>query len=174
MNASDNGIFPIHLQKKGARMGKIDTLTKDYMSDPHHFADAFNYYIFHGRQVIQASSLAELDPTEIGIIIDDSSKEISQKYRDVLRQCVLKENELAAYVILGIEDQTDIHYAMPVKDMIYDALHYGRQVSQTAKLHRQNRDTTGAEFLSSFAKDDRLLSVSQRAEECITVYRRGE
>lgn len=34
-------------------MGKIDTCTKAYISNPRIFADAFNYYFFHGKQVVK-------------------------------------------------------------------------------------------------------------------------
>ena len=45
------------------------------------------------------------------------------------------------YVILiGAEAQTDIHYAMPVKTMIHDALNYGEQVNEAKKRHRKNKD----------------------------------
>jgi hypothetical protein len=140
-------------------MGKIDTLTKNYLSDPLHFADAFNFYLFGGRQIICPDSLQEQDPTEISIIFDNSAKEFAQKSRDVLKQCILKENELASYILLGIENQADIHYAMPVKNMIYDALNYGKQVTRTAKLHRELKDTTRTEFLSGFKRTDRLKPV---------------
>ena len=96
---------------------------------------------------------------KISIIFDENSQEVQQKYRDVLKQCVLKENEQATYIILGIEDQTDIHYAMPVKNLIYDAMHYGKQVSQTGKKHRDTKELKGAEFLSGFAKSDHLKPV---------------
>ena len=34
----------------------------------------------------------------------------------------------AVYVVLGIENQDKIHYAMAVKNMLYDALQYAKQV----------------------------------------------
>ena len=46
-------------------MGKIDTITKEYMKDPAIFADAFNKFLYHGRQVINPEKLTELDTTEI-------------------------------------------------------------------------------------------------------------
>lgn len=140
-------------------MGTIDTLTKDYMSDPQHFADACNFYLFGGRQIIQPDTLTELDPAEISIIYDKAENEVTQKFRDVLKQCVLMENELASYIILGIEDQAYIHYAMPIKNMIYDALHYGKQVSQTTLRHKNDKDLSGDEFLSGFARSDCLKPV---------------
>jgi hypothetical protein len=140
-------------------MGKIDILTKDYMSDPTRFADAFNYFMFGGRHIIREETLNELDPTESIIIATDKDTDVTQKFRDVIKQCILMENEMAVYLILGAENQAEIHYAMVVKDMVYDALRYGNQVSKIAKHHRELKDITGSEFLSGFAKTDRLKPV---------------
>ena len=62
-----------------------------------------------------------------------------QKYRDILKTAVIMQEVETYYLLLGIENQTDIHYAMPVRNMIYDALQYGRQVTDTAARHRKNR-----------------------------------
>ena len=138
-------------------MGKINTITKDYMSNPKYFADSFNYYLFNGKQVIKANHLQMLDPTEMAIIPREASDETVEKIRDVLKQCILMADDKATYLMLGIENQADVHYALPVKNMIYDALNYGKQVSETAKKHRENKDIQGsAEFLSGFTKDDKL------------------
>ena len=45
-----------------------------------------------------------------------------QRYRDLLKFAVIKQDERTSYVLLGIENQTDVHYAMPVRNAIYDAL----------------------------------------------------
>ena len=140
-------------------MGKKDTITKMYMSKPEYFADAFNYYLFDGNQTIQASDLCPVDPTELGIVFDDENKEIIQKVRDVLKQCIIMQDGRISYLLLGIENQSNIHYAMPVKNMIYDALNYGQQVSEITKLHREKKDVLGDEFLSGFSKADILKPV---------------
>ena len=140
-------------------MGKKDTVQKDYMSVPKYFADAFNYYAFDGRQVVCAEKLSEADPTELTIIFSEDRKEFVEKFRDVLKQCILMEDDKFSYLMIGIENQTDIHYAMPVKNMIYDALEYGKQVSRRAKEHKEAKDTKGAEFLSGFTKEDKLKPV---------------
>lgn len=49
-------------------MGKKDTITKDYMSVPEHFADAYNYYLFDGKQIIRAGELETMDATELAMI----------------------------------------------------------------------------------------------------------
>ena len=48
-------------------MGKIDTITKEYVGNPVVFADAFNQLLYHGNQKIDPARLTELDTTEIVI-----------------------------------------------------------------------------------------------------------
>ena len=61
-----------------------------------------------------------------------------------------------------VENQTEIHYAMPVRNIIYDALQYGKQVSEVAKRHKNQGDRKGhnkGEYLSGFYKEDRIRPV---------------
>lgn len=143
-------------------MSRKDTVTKDYMKDTKVFADAFNYLIYGGRQVIDPDKLHELDTTAIALPygVDGASVPV-QKYRDELKYLTAMEDERAAYLILGIENQSEIHYAMPVKDMLYDALQYAEQVSQAAKSYRSRGEmsVSSGEFLSGFRKEDKLLPV---------------
>lgn len=143
-------------------MGAADTVTKAYMRENAIFADAFNYLIYGGRRVIDPNSLKELDTTEIALPFgDDKTDEAVQKYRDILKSAVIKEDKDAAYVLLGIENQTDIHYAMPVRNLIYDALQYGKQVSDVSAKHRKESGNghNRGEYLSGFYKEDRLTPV---------------
>lgn len=70
-------------------------------------------------------------------------------------------DENAAYVIYGLELQSAIHFAMPVRNMLYDAIQYANQVEKTAKVHKKNKDKadTNDEFLSGFYKEDKLIPV---------------
>lgn len=143
-------------------MGAADTVTKAYMRENTIFADAFNYLIYGGRRVIDPNSLKELDTTEIALPFgDDKTDAAVQKYRDILKSAVIKEDKDAAYVLLGIENQTDIHYAMPVRNLIYDALQYGKQVSDVSAKHRKESGNghNRGEYLSGFYKKDRLTPV---------------
>lgn len=110
-------------------MGNTDVVTKNYMRQNTVFADACNYLIYGGRNIVDPEKLTELDPTELGVLFETDSSvrdmdkpETIQKYRDVLKSAVIMQDDRAAYLIIGIENQTDIHYAMPVRNMIYDAL----------------------------------------------------
>lgn len=145
------------------QMSKKDTVTKAFMRENTVFADAFNYLIFNGKKVIQPEQLQELDTTELVQLIakgKNNKNESVQKYRDILKAAVIMEDENADYLLLGIENQTEIHYAMPVRNMIYDALQYGNQVAAIAAQNvKEKKAPTRAEFLSGFYKADKLRPV---------------
>ena len=93
-------------------MGRKDTVTKEYMRNLTVFADVFNKYLYHGRQVIKPEDLTELDTTEIAVPYGSGDAGIpEQRYRDVLKTVMTDGS--AAYCILGIENASDIHYALP-------------------------------------------------------------
>lgn len=144
-------------------MGRKDTVTKDYMKQNTIFADAFNYYIYGGQQRILPGQLQELDTTEIVVPYGaDDAGEPEQVYRDVMKRVVAMKDEYAAYLLLGIENQGDVNYAMPVKNWLYDAINYAKQVQKAANSHRKAKDSKGhskGEFLSGFYKEDRLIPV---------------
>ena len=64
---------------------------------------------------------------------EDSKPVPIQKYRDVLKMVTAMEDNNATYLLLGIENQSQINNAMPVRNMMYDALQYGAQVDELAK-----------------------------------------
>lgn len=140
-------------------MGKKDILTKQYLAQDDVFADAFNYYFFDGEEVIKPEELKEQDATELAVIDKMNKVFTSQKMRDVLKLCNIKRSKYATMVLLGIEGQTNIHYAMPVRDYLYDALNYASQVENIRKQHEDRRDLSGDEKLSGFSKYDRIIPV---------------
>lgn len=148
-------------------MGLADTVTKAYMKENTVFADAFNYLIYGGKAVVNPAQLQELDTTEIALPFGAQNEnktqpdDAVQKYRDVLKSAVIKQDGEAAYILLGIENQTDIHYAMPVRNIIYDALQYGKQVADIAAKHRTDgsKGHSRGEYLSGFYKDDKIIPV---------------
>lgn len=162
-------------------MAEKDIVTKDYIKDTEVFADAFNYLIFDGKPVINPSKLHEMDPVEIGMPYGEGkTRGTVQKFRDSLKYLTAMEDESAAYLLLGIEAQSDIHYAMAVRNMVYDGLQYASQVEKAAKSHRDaakkrkiqinETEETGekdradtrlkaGEYLSGFYKEDCLIPV---------------
>lgn len=146
---------------------KKDTITKDFISDNGVFADIFNYYIYGGEQVIEPGQLVERDPVEIAVPYGaDSAAVPVQKFRDVQKLCTMKTDGKLGYVLYGAEAQSEIHYAMAVKNNLYDALDYAGQIEEASKSHKRdmkNKDgskkkkPSPAEFLSGFWKEDRLV-----------------
>lgn len=69
-------------------MGKTDVCTKEYMSNPRIFADAFNYYFFHGKQVVKSEELTVQDVTELTLPYGKGKEELiipTQRFRDLRR-----------------------------------------------------------------------------------------
>lgn len=70
------------------------------------------------------------------------------------------QSNKAYYLFLGIENQSDIHYAMPVRNMLYNALVYSQQVDSIAKYNKENGICSdNGEFLSGITKDNKLIPV---------------
>ncbi len=148
-------------------MGETDIRTNEYMSDSDRFADIFNFFIYDGNQVINPEWLRELDRGSISFMFDNinAKSEIFQKYRDVFKLYAAKRDKNATYLLWGIENQTEINYAMPVRNMLYDAATYSKQIAEVAKSHRKKGKTKSGmnpdsgEFLGGFYRDDRLIPV---------------
>ena len=145
-------------------MGRIDTEVKHYMDDNARFADAFNYYLYGGKQMIDPYGLTALDTTEIAVPYGDGNKVPVQKYRDLLKSWQVKTNGQAIYALLGTELESEVNYAMPVKAALYDSLHYVTQVETIRKsirksLKKEKAPLTPGEFLSGFRKEDRLVPI---------------
>ena len=144
-------------------MGTPDTVTKALMGDNKYFADVFNYYLYDGEQVIDPDKLSEKDITELALPFGADGKPIAvQKLRDVLKSVVIMQDEHAAYLLLGIENQMHLHYAIIIKNMLYDSLDYSDQVRVIAKKHREEAKENkqdSDEFLSGLNKGDKLVPV---------------
>lgn len=140
-------------------MGKSNVVTKQYMQNNARFADICNFYLFNGKQVIKSEALEEKDVTELALPQGLGGAQAVEKVRDILKSCCVKTADGVTYLIIGIENQTDTHYAMVVRNMLYDALNYTSQVEAHTKEHRKKKDVSGAEFLSGFSKEDTLCPV---------------
>ena len=145
-------------------MGKIDVATKQYMSHKNVIADAFNFYVYDGAQVIKPERLQKIDTVEFMMPYGNDAKAAVQKMRDNLMVWESVTDGDTVYVVLGTENQDKIHYAMAVKNMLYDALQYAKQVEEAKKTYRDKNKTadiklSSEEFLSGFRKQDKLMPV---------------
>ena len=110
-------------------MGKKDRYEKVYTRNAEVFADIVNYLLYEGEEKIRPDDLRELDGEELLV----EEKKVLQRLRDVVKQVTVRQNEEAIYMIIGLENQTQVHYAMPVRTMVYDAMHYAGQVEEIRK-----------------------------------------
>ena len=140
-------------------MGRIDIEARNYLRDNRHFADAFNFFLYDGRQVIDPAALKPLDSAEIAIPGSGGKRRPVQAFRDELKAWSVMEDESGVYVILGAEAQSHIHYAMPVKGALYDAMQYSDQVERQRRAHAGNVALNSDEFLSGFRRQDRLKPI---------------
>ena len=131
------------------------------MSDNEIFANAFNYLIYDGKQKIKPDDLKPLDTTSLSLQINNNKVSSAvQKNRDVFKILSAKRTDKADFLILGVENQTNIHYAMPVRTMLYDSMQYASQVDLKSKENRKNKKCSSSdEFLSGFKKEDKLIPV---------------
>ena len=143
-------------------MGKKDAIVKEYMRAPDIFADAFNYFLYGGRKIIKPENLQELDVASITTFYGDDGKAIPfQRIRDILKRAtVMTDGNATYFLVLGIENQTQQDYAMPVRDMAYDVGEYVGQVNAAAKKHgKGGKAKLKGEFLSGFHSTDKLIPV---------------
>lgn len=142
-------------------MGKVDAAAKECFSNNVRFADLCNAVLFDGEQVVKPERLKEKDSIEVLSVFGADSKQTHvQRWRDLLKNVVVKMDDKVCFVLIGVEAQAKVHYAMPVRNMIYDALNYGQQVKEAARKHKRDKDTKNDdEFLSGYTIEDKLTPV---------------
>ena len=84
-------------------------------------------------------------------------KETLSRTRDVIKKTAYG----VEFVVLGIESQQHIHYAMPLRHMVYDAMSYLKEYKEITRKYKKDtqKKKTEDEFLSKMRKEDRLHSV---------------
>lgn len=133
-----------------------DVALKNYWSNNDRFADLFNQVFFKGKEIIKSNKLTATDTNESSIFFDKQGLGSISRYRDVIKQF----GDKIDFVLVGIENQAKVHYAMPVRTMLYDALGYTNQCKGIENEHRKAKDlSTPDEFLSNMKKEDRIKPV---------------
>ena len=165
-------------------MGAKDSVTRTYLRRGDIFADAFNHLLYGGRPVLVPESLAEADTAQTAVLHQQTRLlGTAQRYRDIFKRAIVKTDGQADYLLLGIESQSAVHYAMPVRNLLYDALSYAGQIREfaigkhqpqgRAANHQQPhqkepladaqakalRKNNSSDFLSGFDRMERLFPV---------------
>ena len=139
-------------------MREKDSLSKEFLSDPFVFADAFNGAVFGGEQVITPDALSEMDTTVFfRSMTEAGKKKVQERRRDVLKMLSCKTAGTTDYVILAVEEQSSVDYAMPLRTQTYDVACYNKQALEIqASNRREKKGEVARHFVSQLLPGDRL------------------
>ena len=127
--AEERGIYVEHT--------KADIIFKDFWRNNERFADLFNVVVFGGKEVIKPETLHEMDTDVSGVIQLKDYKETLSRTSDVIKKTAYG----VEFVVLGIESQQHIHYAMPLRHMVYDAMSYLKEYQEiNTQIQRKPRE----------------------------------
>ncbi len=96
--------------KKTDNRQRTDVIFKRFWRDNDRFASLFNTVVFGGREIIKAEDLQELDTDLSNEIVFGEYRETLERIRDVVKKAACGMD----FMVLGIENQSKIHYAMPL------------------------------------------------------------
>lgn len=99
--------------------------------------------------MVSEEDVQEMDSNVTGVFGRLRNRFMVQKYRDCVRKIVFD----TGFVIVGIENQDQVHYAMPVRIMLEDAAGYDRQLRHIRKRHRQVLELRSFEDIDCFRTD---------------------
>lgn len=143
-------------------MGKADVAVNRWLEDNERFASLCNGVVFGGQQVIKPEELENLDRETDILLADKGGKTKGMERR---RDIIKRWKKGADLAILACESQDKIHYAMPVRCMLYDGVTYTDQIRELRRRYGKNRkekesqSLTAEEYLSGFRKDDVIYPV---------------
>jgi hypothetical protein len=138
---------------------KPDTVLKNYWRNNEQFADLFNAVLFEGEQVIKPEELEDMDTEESSVLEHKEYAESLKASRDNIK--VRKKSAVhgVELVLLGLEGQERIHYAMPLRVMGYDYGTYKKQYDSNAKKYKTADGMNEDEYLSRMKRDDKFMPV---------------
>ncbi len=134
-------------------MGKKNIVFNDYISQNDRFADLYNGVVFKGKQVIRPEALRTIDSKVW------RRKKEKNSYHEFLRDHAKIWDYEGTKLVLGLEPEESVHFALPVKYMNYESIQYDNEYKRIVREHRQKRDLAREEYISGFAKMDTLMPV---------------
>lgn len=146
------------MKRKGQQL-KPDIVLKNYWQNNEHFADFFNAVLFDGEQIINPDELESKD-TEASYTSEHKSYvESIGASRDIIKVHKHSLEQGVELVLLGMESQEYVHYAMPMRVMGYDYSAYKKQYEINAQKYQGNKFLQRDEYLSKMKKEDKFIPV---------------
>ena len=137
-------------------MGKTDLAVNQLLERKEIFADFINGMVFNGEQVLHESRLEVLSLNSGFFYEEDGQRKFVERRGDIRMRA-----DMDTYsIIIANETQSHVHYAMPVRTMLYDALEYMKQVREIENENKkEEKRLLGDAYLSHFSKEDWLSPV---------------
>lgn len=105
---------------------------------------------------MKPEDLTEVDTDLSSLLKMNGHVETIQRIFDVSK----KTSNGVHFVIWGLENQDKVHYGMPLRHMLNDALTYLKECKElTARNRKEKNLKSSGEFLSGIKKSDRLHPV---------------
>lgn len=144
---------------KGKQELKPDIVVKNYWRNNEQFADFFNAVLFDGEQLIKPDELEDVDTEESSVLEHREYAESIGASRDNVK--IRKKSTLygVELVMLGMEGQEHIHYAMPMRVMGYDYGTYRKQYEDNAAKYRNQKGMKEDEYMSRMKRTDKFIPV---------------
>lgn len=135
-------------------MGKKDYRGRVFFSDPERFADLTNAVLHDGKEIIRGDDLSPWDTR-----VDDG-----------MRDLIGMATPGTGIVLLGIENQEELDFALPLRILEYDVGEYRDQARRIRtnyrkgigfwkKLQKRAREVRTGEYLYGFPEDGKLIPV---------------
>lgn len=133
-------------------MSEKDIALRKYLSDNKRFADLVNGIAFDGKEIICVDEVEEQNP----VSVNRKNGKMIRRERDIIK----KVKYGSGILYIACENQMEIHYAMPVRTMLYNAITYDEQFQKLKLEHKEKKDwENSTEFLSGMKENDKLMAV---------------
>ena len=135
-------------------MREKDAVSNVFLKDPARVADLLNGYIYHGQQVVKAGDVQNLGERVYRV----KGKYGKIKAEELTLDVVGKVVQRMQVTIVCLQNQSDVHYAMPVRVMNEEAARYHEEWKALSEQCK-DKAKSGPEYISGFTKEDKLTPV---------------
>lgn len=133
-------------------IGKVDITMKEWLEIPEVFAELFNGAVLKGKRKIRCEDLLERNSDYVVSIKNKNGEQVyEEKFRDVVNRC---DSELGL-MVLAVENQEDVCNIMPVRNMMYDAMCYEKNIREI--VARNENEGKKISFTQVIDEDQKIM-----------------
>ena len=118
-------------------MYETDTSITRYPKGYHIFAEAFNYFLYGDKPIIQPEQLHPLNPLTTSLWWE---KSLLPEMQNSLSYLTAMEDDTTIYMMLAMDKQAKHPKDAPSHNVLCDALAYEKQVWEIAARHYVTKD----------------------------------